>query len=89
MQEIESLFFGLPSTAHNFLCTFFYTGIKLILDFVPNHSSCEHEWFQKSLMNDSTYRDYYVWANARVNNDTFERLPPNNWVTFLVVFRAP
>jgi glycosidase len=63
--------------------------MKLILDFVPNHSSDQHEWFQKSLMNDSTYKDYYIWANGRVKNDTYEKLPPNNWVIFLSVFRAP
>jgi glycosidase len=50
------------------------------MDLVPNHSSDQHEWFQKSMMNDSTYRDYYVWADSRVNDVTYERLPPNNWV---------
>jgi len=64
-----------------------YAGIKLILDFVPNHSSDQHEWFQKSLMNDSKYKDYYIWANGRVTEDTYEKLPPNNWVIFISVFR--
>jgi glycosidase len=62
--------------------------MKLIMDFVPNHSSDQHEWFQKSRMNDSTYKDYYIWANGRVINDTYEKIPPNNWVRFFFVFRA-
>ncbi|PSN34949.1 Maltase 2 [Blattella germanica] len=56
-------------------------GIKLLLDFVPNHNSEKHEWFQKSAMNDTKYIDYYIWANGRVLNDTYERLPPNNWLS--------
>lgn len=51
-------------------------GIKVILDFVPNHTSDEHEWFVKSLNNEGDYRDYYVWRNG-VNGGT-----PNNWVSW-------
>ncbi|KAG8232968.1 hypothetical protein J437_LFUL013580 [Ladona fulva] len=52
--------------------------MKLIMDFVPNHSSDQHEWFQKALRNDSECRDYYVWANPQMPN-SFLKLPPNNW----------
>lgn len=38
-------------------------GIEVIIDFVMNHSSKEHPWFQKALTGDSTYRDYYVWSD--------------------------
>lgn len=38
-------------------------GIEVIMDFVMNHSSKEHPWFQKALAGDSTYRDYYVWSD--------------------------
>lgn len=44
-------------------------GIKIIIDFVINHSSKEHPWFQKALTGDSTYRDYYVWANDNTNTN--------------------
>jgi glycosidase len=48
------------------------------MDFVPNHTSDEHEWFIKSVRNESKYADYYVWSNGRKNDiDTY---PPNNWV---------
>lgn len=38
--------------------------IKVIMDFVVNHSSSEHPWFKKALAGDPKYRDYYVWADA-------------------------
>ncbi|XP_015374282.1 PREDICTED: maltase A3-like [Diuraphis noxia] len=52
-------------------------GIKIILDFVPNHTSDEHEWFVKSVQRIEPYTDYYVWADAKYVNDT--RQTPNNW----------
>uniref|UniRef100_A0A182IW59 alpha-glucosidase n=1 Tax=Anopheles atroparvus TaxID=41427 RepID=A0A182IW59_ANOAO len=59
-------------------------GLKLILDFVPNHSSDENEWFVKSASNDPTYRDYYVWHPGKIlENGT--RVPPSNWIS---VFRG-
>ncbi|XP_069682934.1 maltase 2-like isoform X2 [Periplaneta americana] len=56
-------------------------GMKLLLDFVPNHSSDRHEWFEKSSVKDDTYKDYYIWADGRINETTYERLPPNNWLS--------
>jgi alpha-glucosidase len=47
--------------------------MKLVLDFVPNHSSDEHEWFQKSVKREAPYADYYVWKEGRRGT------PPNNW----------
>lgn len=58
-------------------------GIKIILDFVPNHTSDEHEWFQKSIKRDPYYKDFYVWAPGRIVNGV--RQPPSNWVA---VFRG-
>uniref|UniRef100_A0A8D8DZT6 Maltase 1 n=1 Tax=Culex pipiens TaxID=7175 RepID=A0A8D8DZT6_CULPI len=55
-------------------------GLKLILDFVPNHSSDEHEWFVKSENRVAGYEDYYVWNDGIVGSDG-QRSPPNNWVS--------
>lgn len=44
-------------------------GIKVIMDFVPNHSSDQHEWFIKSENKEDGFEDYYVWRDE-----------PNNWV---------
>lgn len=54
-------------------------GIKLILDFVPNHTSNEHPWFLKSEAGDEYYKDFYVWSPGKINNETGEREPPSNW----------
>ncbi|MED4128370.1 alpha-amylase family glycosyl hydrolase [Shouchella miscanthi] len=42
-------------------------GIDVIIDFVMNHSSSEHPWFQQALAGDETYRDYYVWSDDSTN----------------------
>ncbi|EFA02637.1 Maltase A1-like Protein [Tribolium castaneum] len=54
--------------------------IKVILDFVPNHTSDKHQWFIDSVNGVEEYRDYYVWANAKVDDDG-NRVPPNNWIS--------
>jgi oligo-1,6-glucosidase len=46
-------------------------GIKLVMDFVLNHSSDEHEWFKQSKSSrTSPYRNYYHWWDG-------ERVKPN------------
>ncbi|XP_055594041.1 maltase 2-like [Uranotaenia lowii] len=49
-------------------------GIKVILDFVPNHTSDQHEWFVEAVKGNPEYRDYYVWKDGSDDNK-----PPNNW----------
>ena len=40
-------------------------GIHVILDFVINHTSTEHPWFQAALDPNSPYHDYYVWSDTK------------------------
>ncbi len=49
-------------------------GLKVIMDLVVNHTSDEHEWFQKSRERIDPYTDYYVWRPAKKNGKL-----PNNW----------
>ncbi|XP_071453870.1 maltase A3-like [Hetaerina americana] len=60
-------------------------GIKIIMDFVPNHSSDQHEWFQKSIKREDPYTNYYVWADPKIDADG-NRKPPSNWIS---VFGGP
>ncbi|WP_422055681.1 alpha-amylase family glycosyl hydrolase [Sphingomonas sp.] len=52
-------------------------GLRLILDFVPNHSSDQHPWFVESRASrDSPKRDWYIWRDAKPDGS-----PPNNWIS--------
>ena len=52
-------------------------GLKLILDFVPNHTSEQHPWFvESSSSRDNPKRDWYIWRDAKPDGE-----PPNNWVS--------
>ncbi|XP_053689533.1 maltase 2-like [Sabethes cyaneus] len=55
-------------------------GLKLVMDFVPNHSSDEHEWFVKSENREAGYEDYYVWHDGKPGNNPNRNDPPNNWL---------
>ena len=49
-------------------------GMKIIMDLVVNHTSDEHEWFQKSRERIDPYTDYYIWRPAKPDGKL-----PNNW----------
>ena len=51
-----------------------HRGMKVIMDLVVNHTSDEHEWFQKSRRRIEPYTDYYIWRPAKPNGKL-----PNNW----------
>jgi len=51
-------------------------SIKVLLDFVPNHSSDEHPWFIESKSSlDNPKRDWYTWRDPKADGS-----PPNNWL---------
>ncbi|MEN6424735.1 MAG: alpha-amylase family glycosyl hydrolase [Phycisphaerales bacterium] len=57
-------------------------GMKLILDFVPNHTSDQHPWFVESRSSrDNPKRNWYLWKDAGPDGR-----PPNNWLS---VFGGP
>jgi alpha-glucosidase len=52
-------------------------GVRIILDFVVNHSSDQHAWFldSKSSKN-APHRDWYIWRDGKGPGQ-----PPNNWTS--------
>ena len=52
-------------------------GIRVLLDFVPNHTSDRHPWFVDARSSRTArHRDWYVWADPKPDGS-----PPNNWVS--------
>ena len=52
-------------------------GIKVLLDFVPNHTSDLHSWFIESRSaRDNPKRDWYLWRDRARDGG-----PPNNWIS--------
>ena len=52
-------------------------GIRLILDFVVNHTSDQHKWFVDSKSSrTSRHRDWYIWRDGKGPGE-----PPNNWTS--------
>ncbi|NLV11571.1 alpha,alpha-phosphotrehalase [Halomicrobium mukohataei] len=61
--------------------------IRLIMDLVLNHTSSEHEWFQRSRRREGEYADYYYWRDGRpaaeadydTDDGPADEVAPNNW----------
>ena len=50
-------------------------GIRIIMDFVMNHTSDQHPWFINSRSSrTAAKRDWYIWRDGRAPGQ-----PPNNW----------
>lgn len=77
-RDIEPIF-GTITDFKNLLAELKKKGMKLILDFTPNHTSDQHIWFQRSVAGIPPYKDYYVWKDAKIVNG--KRQPPNNWLS--------
>ncbi len=55
--------------------------IKIVMDYVLNHTSDEHPWFIESRKNkDNPYRDYYIWQDPKMKDG--KRVEPTNWGSF-------
>lgn len=52
-------------------------NLRVILDFVPNHTSDQHPWFLESRSSRTNpKRDWYIWRDAKPDGG-----PPNNWIS--------
>jgi len=55
--------YGSSATMDTLIAECHKRGIKVILDFVPNHTSIQHPWFVDSATSvTSSHRDWYVWT---------------------------
>ena len=53
-----------------------HLGMKIVIDWVPNHTSDQHPWFVDAASSaDSAHRNWYVWRDPMADGS-----PPNNWV---------
>lgn len=51
-------------------------NIRVMLDFVPNHTSEQHAWFKESRSSrNNPKRDWYTWRDPKADGS-----PPNNWL---------
>ena len=52
-------------------------GLRVIVDFVPNHTSDQHPWFLDARSSqDAAHRDFYIWRDPDPDDPA---RPPNNW----------
>lgn len=68
--------FGTVSGAARLIRDAHDQGLRVLIDFIPNHTSDQHPWFVESRSDpESPKRDWYYWA------DGHDGKPPNNWMS--------
>ncbi len=69
--------FGTLSDFDSLIASAHCRNLRVILDFVPNHSSDRHPWFVESRASRaSPRRDWYIWRDPAPGGG-----PPNNWIS--------
>ncbi|XP_028927955.1 neutral and basic amino acid transport protein rBAT [Ornithorhynchus anatinus] len=78
-REVDPVF-GTMKDFENLVAAIHDKGLKLITDFIPNHTSDRHPWFQLSRNRTGKYADYYIWHDCTLLDDGTTDLP-NNWLS--------
>ena len=74
--DIEPVF-GTLSDFDDLLKSAHQRNLRVLLDFVPNHTSDQHPWFLESRSSrTSPRRDWYIWRDPSPDGG-----PPNNWLS--------
>ena len=69
--------FGTLADFDRLLAAVHARGLRLLLDFVPNHTSDQHPWFVESRSSrDNPRRDWYIWRDPGPDGGY-----PNNWIS--------
>lgn len=71
--------FGSMRDFEDLLASIHDRGLKVIMDFIPNHTSDKHQWFQLSRNRTGKYTDYYIWQDCVQAGAAISA--PNNWVS--------
>jgi alpha-glucosidase len=70
--------FGTMADFDELLVKLHERDVKLLMDFVPNHTSVLHPWFTQARRSKSDpKRDWYIWADPAADGG-----PPNNWLSY-------
>lgn len=57
--------YGTPAQMDLLIAACHQRGIKVLLDFVPNHTSSQHPWFLDAVASaTSVHRDWYIWSRT-------------------------
>lgn len=73
--------FGTMDDVHELIEEAHKRDIKIILDYVLNHTSDEHPWFIESRKSkDNPYRDFYIWHEGKIVDG--KKVEPTNWGSF-------
>ena len=73
--DIDPLFGSLADFDH-LIADAHARGLKVVMDFVPNHTSDQHPWFVESRSSrTAAKRDWYIWRDGNDGG------PPNNWLS--------
>lgn len=59
--------------------TIMYIDMKVMLKLIPNHSSKTNLMFERSVLNETQYKDYYIWNPGYMKGT--QHIPINNWVS--------
>lgn len=65
--------FGTMEDLETLICQSKERGMGIMLDMVFNHTSTQHEWFQKALAGDEAYQKYYIFKEGTPDH------APTNW----------
>jgi alpha-glucosidase len=80
-RDVDPVYGGLEAF-DRFLAEAHRIGLRVVLDFVPNHTSSRHPWFLDSRSSRrSARRRWYVWADGRPGDRAGRVGPPNNWLS--------
>lgn len=78
MKEIDEMF-GTMEEFEKLRVAMHKKGIRLVMDFIPNHTNLNHTWFKESQNGNEEFKNYYIWHPGTDVGGS--KQPPNNWLS--------